>query len=139
MRTSDLLPEDDRPGEGGGDVDLLDGRAGEFRDRWTEIQTGFVDEPQQAVERADGLVAEVITAIAERFTRERTSLEQRWSEDSVSTEDLRVTLRSYRDFFERLLDAPTGASSSTTDDDRDAVRDDADGGARADDDRDRLE
>lgn len=114
MRTSDLLTDGDQP-DRTADIDLLDGRADEFRDRWTDVQSGFVDEPQHAVERADGLVAEVITAIAERFTRERASLEERWSsDDAVSTEDLRVTLRHYRDFFERLLDAPGAARTATT-------------------------
>ena len=55
---------------------------------------------------ADGLVAEVITAIAERFSSERTRLEGQWNGGEVSTEDLRQTLRHYRDFFDRLLDAP---------------------------------
>lgn len=115
MRTSDLLAQREGTHDRTGDVDLLDGRAGEFRDRWTDIQTDFVDEPQGAVERADELVAEVITAIAERFSAERATLEQRWSEGSVSTEELRVTLRSYRDFFERLLDAPSAPPSDATD------------------------
>ena len=32
--------------------------ATQFRDRWGEVQAGFVDEPRRAVEQADGLVAE---------------------------------------------------------------------------------
>src|SRR5262245_34381548 len=31
-----------------------------FRARWTDIQTGFVDAPRQAVEQADALVAELM-------------------------------------------------------------------------------
>jgi hypothetical protein len=31
-----------------------------FRARWTDVQTGFVDAPRQAVEQADGLVAELM-------------------------------------------------------------------------------
>ena len=37
----------------------------DFRTRWTEIQTGFVDEPRRAVEQADALVAEVIKRLAD--------------------------------------------------------------------------
>ena len=76
----------------------------EFRHRWSDIQTGFVDEPRQAVERADALVAAAIKRLAEVFAHERSTLEQQWSRgDDVSTEDLRVALRRYRGFFDRLL------------------------------------
>jgi hypothetical protein len=75
-----------------------------FRSRWEAIQTGFVDEPRVAVEQADSLVAEVMKRLAEVFADERTTLEQQWGRgDNVSTEDLRVALKRYRSFFERLL------------------------------------
>lgn len=77
-----------------------------FRSHWSEIQTGFVDEPRRAVEQADSLVAEVIQRLAQIFADERTSLEQQWDRgDDISTEDLRQALRRYRSFFERLLAA----------------------------------
>jgi hypothetical protein len=76
----------------------------EFRTRWTDIQTGFVDEPRRSVEQADALVAEVIKRLAETFAEERSKLEGQWGRgDDVSTEDLRVALRRYRSFFDRLL------------------------------------
>lgn len=76
----------------------------DFRTRWTEIQTGFVDEPRHAVEQADALVAEVIKRLADSFAEERSKLEGQWGRgDDVSTEDLRVSLRRYRSFFDRLL------------------------------------
>jgi len=75
-----------------------------FRSRWDTIQTGFVDEPRQSVEQADGLVAEVMQRLAEVFADERSKLEAQWSRgDDVSTEDLRIALRRYRSFFDRLL------------------------------------
>jgi len=76
----------------------------EFNGRWSEIQTGFVDEPRSAVQRADALVSDVINRIADSFGRERAQLEQQWDRgDNVSTEDLRVALQRYRSFFSRLL------------------------------------
>jgi hypothetical protein len=76
----------------------------DFRGRWTDIQTGFVDEPRRAVEQADALVAEVIKRLANTFAEERSRLEGQWGRgDNVSTEDLRVALRRYRSFFDRLL------------------------------------
>jgi len=76
----------------------------DFRHRWNDIQTAFVDEPRQAVERADALVATAIKRLAEIFAQERSTLEQQWARGAdVSTEDLRVALRRYRGFFDRLL------------------------------------
>lgn len=75
-----------------------------FRSRWREIQTNFVDEPQQAVREADRLVKEVTDRLVSVFTDNRDDLERRWNQgDEVSTEDLRQTLQQYRSFFERLL------------------------------------
>lgn len=75
-----------------------------YRTRWGGIQTGFVDEPRRAVEEADTLVAEVMKRLAEGFANERRELEGRWERtDQVSTEDLRLAMRRYRAFFERLL------------------------------------
>jgi hypothetical protein len=82
------------------------GQAAEFRGRWESIQTSFVDEPRRAVEQADALVAELMQQLAETFSRERKTLEGQWDRgDDVSTEDLRVALRRYRSFFDRLLSA----------------------------------
>ncbi len=75
-----------------------------FRTRWEAIQTGFVDEPRSAVEQANSLVDEMMNRLTDVFRNERSTLEQQWSKgESVSTEDLRVALKRYRSFFERLL------------------------------------
>lgn len=75
-----------------------------MRDRWSDIQAGFVDEPRRAVEQADSLVADCIRRLAESFADERGRLEQQWDRgDNVSTEDLRIALQRYRAFFTRLL------------------------------------
>ena len=78
--------------------------AKEFRVRWDAIQVNFVDDPRKVVEQADSLVAVTMQRLAEMFAAERTKLEGQWDRgDSVSTEDLRLTLRRYRSFFGRLL------------------------------------
>jgi hypothetical protein len=75
-----------------------------FRARWTDVQHGFVDAPRQAVEQADGLVAELMQHLAKTFADERGRLEGQWDQgDDVSTEDLRTAFQRYRLFFERLL------------------------------------
>ncbi len=81
-----------------------EGQSGELRSRWDGVQTSFVDEPRQAVQQADALVAEVMQTLARTFASERESLESQWTRgDDVSTEDLRQALRRYRSFFDRLL------------------------------------
>ena len=76
----------------------------ELRNRWSGVQTAFVDEPRRAVEQADGLVASAMKRLAEVFAEERSKLEQQWDRgDNVSTEDLRIALQRYRSFFHRLL------------------------------------
>jgi hypothetical protein len=76
----------------------------DFRSQWSNLQTGFVDEPRQTVEGADKLVAAIMQRLAEGFANERSGLEKQWgSGDNASTEDLRVALQRYRSFFDRLL------------------------------------
>jgi hypothetical protein len=77
---------------------------GDFRSRWSSVQTAFVDEPRRAVEDADNLVASLMKKLAEGFANERSRLEGQWDRgDNVSTEDLRLALQRYRSFFDRLL------------------------------------
>ncbi|MGH7927537.1 MAG: hypothetical protein ACREQV_07065 [Candidatus Binatia bacterium] len=77
---------------------------GDFRSRWSSIQTGFVDEPRKTVEQADELVAQIMQRLAQSFSDQRSNLETQWEgSDEVSTEELRRALRRYRSFFDRLL------------------------------------
>ena len=81
-------------------------RARGYRERWTAIQAVFVDQPGDAVQKADALVDEVVRELTDAFGRERADLEQQWSSgEKVSTEQLRVALQRYRSFFEQLLSA----------------------------------
>jgi hypothetical protein len=83
-----------------------DDQATAFRGRWHDIQAGFVDEPRDAVRKADELVGEVIQRLADSFRNECKNIESNWQEGrDVSTEDLRRALRRYRSFFDRLLSA----------------------------------
>ncbi len=83
---------------------LNETEAQDLRNRWNDIQTGFVDEPRKAVEQADQLVATAMKRLAEMFAEERSKLEKQWDRgDNISTEDLRIALQRYRSFFNRLL------------------------------------
>jgi hypothetical protein len=75
-----------------------------FRSRWEEVQAGFVDEPREAVQRADELVSDLMTKLTSGFDQTRSGLEEQWNKgEEASTEDLRVALTRYRAFFNRLL------------------------------------
>jgi hypothetical protein len=78
--------------------------ADRYRTRWAEVQSGFVDDPRRAVAEGDELVAAVMKSLAESFAHERERLEDELSSTGeASTETLRVGLRRYRSFFDRLL------------------------------------
>lgn len=92
----------------GEDQDLMPlfetSEAEEFRTQWLNIQGKFVDNPRESVREADELVAGVLKSVTMGFHDRRTSLEKQWnSGDNVSTEDLRLALKRYRSFFDRLL------------------------------------
>jgi hypothetical protein len=78
--------------------------AGKFRTQWLNIQGKFVDNPRESVREADELVAGVLKSVTMGFHARRTSLEKQWNTGgNVSTEDLRLALKRYRSFFDRLL------------------------------------
>lgn len=81
-----------------------DDEARKFRSQWLNIQSKFVDDPRESVKQADELVANVLKSVTMSFAEKRISLEKQWnSGENASTEDLRVALKRYRSFFDRLL------------------------------------
>jgi hypothetical protein len=72
-----------------------------IRTRFLDIQAGFVDEPRQAVEEAGRFVDELLRQVADALQAQRGQLAGPTGE--ASTEDLRLALRSYRQFVDRLL------------------------------------
>jgi hypothetical protein len=81
------------------DDDLADLRA-----RWAGVQAAFVDDPRDCVHKADALVSDLVEQLTTEFAQARSRLEEQWSRgEQASTEDLRLALMHYREFFERLL------------------------------------
>jgi hypothetical protein len=78
-------------------------RAESYGARWDSVKGEFVDEPRRAVADADALVGELLDELQELFKQQRTQIEQGLDADETSTEDLRLALRRYRSFFDRLL------------------------------------
>ncbi|GAB2532026.1 hypothetical protein [Nocardia heshunensis] len=75
-----------------------------FRTQWQELQGAFVDDPKEAVTKADSLVSETLEQLTTTFAQRKKKLDEQWSRgEDGDTEDLRHALRGYRDYFDRLL------------------------------------
>ena len=85
------------------DADALLGSldAGDIRNRFLDIQAGFIDEPRQAVEEAGRFVDDLVRQVADALQQQRGQLAG--ATEEASTEDLRLALRAYRQFVDRLL------------------------------------
>jgi len=126
QKTVEVVDTSDQPAEGGqmvkesvaenearthtntGNNDLVplfeEDATEKFRARWLAIQSKFVDDPSDSVKQADDLVADVIQNVTKSFADRRGSLEKQWNGGAkASTEDLRIALKQYRSFFDRLL------------------------------------
>ncbi|WP_367130773.1 hypothetical protein [Saccharothrix sp. HUAS TT1] len=88
-----------------GDAPLFTGDdAADYQAEWRALQADFVDDPREAVQRADELVAQVMQSLATTFNQHKHALEEQWQRgDEVQTEELRQALKRYRSFFDRLL------------------------------------
>ena len=86
------------------EVLFADDDLAELRARWAAVQASFVDDPKDCVQKADVLVSDLVEQLTSGFADARSHLEEQWARgEEASTEDLRVALMHYREFFERLL------------------------------------
>ena len=70
-------------------------------EQWHDIQAMFVDDPQGSVDRAAAAADDAVSALVETLRRR---LQAGPAGDLGDTEQLRSTLRSYRDFCQRVAD-----------------------------------
>jgi hypothetical protein len=83
---------------------FADEELAELRARWAAVQAAFVDDPEDCVHKADLLVSDLVDQLTTGFADARSRLEEQWARgEEASTEDLRLALMHYREFFERLL------------------------------------
>jgi hypothetical protein len=96
---------DERPGHAvPDDVVLFDQDPARVQDRWRDVQASFVDDPGEAVQRADALLGEVVESLTSSLTSRTDALRDRWKDAGApDTEQLRLALRDYRNVLERLL------------------------------------
>jgi hypothetical protein len=100
-----------------------------FADKWQQVQSGFVDDPERSIALADALVAEVMKArgypvddFEQRAAdvsvehpglvhnyRAAHEIAVRHAQGKAGTEDLRTAFIGYRSLFEELLRSDAGA------------------------------
>jgi len=75
----------------------------DFRDRWSEVQIGFVEDPQKSVAEADALLAQVTRAYQQAVEERRSRIAAVRQDGSADTEDLRSALLGYREIFTTMV------------------------------------
>jgi hypothetical protein len=73
-----------------------------LHDRFSAIQSTFVDDPRASVVAAADLVTEAIETLVSAARERERSLRGEWDRDGADTEDLRNALRDYRGFLDHL-------------------------------------
>jgi hypothetical protein len=74
-----------------------------IRARWQELQLRFIDDPHLVAGEAERLVQEAVTALTASLDARRGQLHQQRAARGLDTENLRASLRDYREFLDRIL------------------------------------
>ena len=77
----------------------------DLRARWAGVQAAFVDDPKDCVQKADAPGFRSGRAAHDRIRRRHGHIWKNSGREAqeASTEDLRMALMHYREFFDRLL------------------------------------
>ena len=104
-QVGELEPEELAPGEVPVTAAALweDESVDGYRDRWQQIQLRFIDDPRHAAEQAQDLVGDVCRGLADALDRHRRELDGWQGARLDDTEELRMSVRRYRDLLDRLL------------------------------------
>jgi hypothetical protein len=85
-------------------ITLWDDRAVKrFHAEWHEVKAGFVDDPVAALNRAHDLITEAVDELTEALLAERDELDPLRSRSTPDTESMRIAMRGYRGFLDRIL------------------------------------
>jgi hypothetical protein len=74
-----------------------------IRDRWQELQLRFIDDPHLVAGEAERLVQEAVASLTASLDARRGQLHQQRAARGLDTENLRASLRDYREFLDRIL------------------------------------
>jgi hypothetical protein len=76
-----------------------------YQDRWGRVQSQFVDNPQNATAEAEALITDVINSLSATVNAQKNNLDAWHSDNGADTEELRMVVRRYGDFLDRVLGA----------------------------------
>ena len=74
-----------------------------FRTEWHEVKADFVDDPVAALTRAHALITEAVNELTGSLLAERDELDPLRATSTPDTESMRMAMRGYRDFLDRIL------------------------------------
>jgi hypothetical protein len=74
-----------------------------FREAWHEVKAEFVDDPVTALTRAHDLLTDAVNELTEALLAERDELDPLRSTATPDTESMRMAMRGYREFLDRIL------------------------------------
>lgn len=74
-----------------------------YRSEWRDLQLTFVDDPHRATAAAASLVDDAVTSLTTALHAQKQSLDDWQTTRGEDTEVMRVALRNYRGFLDRLL------------------------------------
>jgi len=75
----------------------------QFRAEWHEVKAQFVDDPVAALTRAHDLLTEAVHELTESMLAERDDLDPLRAGAKPDTESMRMAMRGYREFLDRIL------------------------------------
>lgn len=74
-----------------------------FRSKWQEVKADFVDDPETALTRAHDLLTDAVNELTEALLAERDELDPMRNTSTPDTESMRMAMRGYREFLDRIL------------------------------------
>ncbi|ROP29163.1 hypothetical protein EDD30_1948 [Couchioplanes caeruleus] len=85
-------------------ISFWDEAAGKrFQAEWHEVKAQFVDDPVAALTRAHDLLTEAAHELTESMLRQRDELDPLRGTSIPDTESMRMAMRGYREFLDRIL------------------------------------
>jgi hypothetical protein len=74
-----------------------------FQTAWHEVKAEFVDDPVTALTRAHDLLTDAVNELTESLLAERDELDPLRTTSTPDTESMRMAMRGYREFLDRIL------------------------------------
>jgi hypothetical protein len=74
-----------------------------FQAAWHEVKAEFVDDPVTALTRAHDLLTDAVNELTESLLAERDELDPLRTTSTPDTESMRMAMRGYREFLDRIL------------------------------------